>query len=68
MAKEEIKKYQNLIQKLEKNSERKLDEKRIKEIVQKFKTGNYMSNDFLKEIINKIEVYSENRIEITFNL
>lgn len=67
-AKEEIKKYQNLIQKLEKNSERKLDEKRIKEIVQKFKTGNYMSNDFLKEIINKIEVYSENRIEITFNL
>ena len=67
-AKEEIKKYQNLIQKLDKNREWKLDEKHIKEIVQKFKAGNYMSNDFFKEIINRIEVYSEDRIEITFYL
>lgn len=66
--KEEIKKFENLIEELEQSNENKLDEKRIKEIITEFKNGNCINNDFLKEIINKIEVYSKNRIEITFNL
>lgn len=67
-AKEEITKYKDLIEKLQQDDSNKLDETQIKEVVKKFKSGNYMSNDFLKEIINRIEIYSQNRIEITFNL
>ncbi len=67
-VKEEITKYKNLIKKLESDNKVKLDEKQIKKVVQEIKNGNNKSNDFLKKIINKIEVYSENKIEITFNV
>lgn len=67
-AKEEIEKFENLIRELEQNNGNKLEEKRIKEIINEFKSGKCINNDFLKEIINRIEVYSKNRIEITFNI
>lgn len=67
-AKEEIEKFENLIKEIEQNNGSKLEEKRIKEIVNEFKNGKCINNDFLKEIINRIEVYSKNRIEIIFNL
>ncbi len=63
-AKEEIEKYEKLIKSL---SENKLDESIIRNIVEQFKKGKYITNEFLKEIISKIEVYSKNRIEITYN-
>lgn len=65
-AKEEMKKYDNLIKEIKQNNY--LEERRIKEIICEFKNGNLLNNDFLREIINRIEVYSKNRIEITFNL
>ena len=40
----------------------------VKNIILEFQKGKWINNDFLKEIINKIEIYSKNRIEITFNL
>lgn len=64
---EEITQSKNLISEVNKNKN-KFDKKQLIEVVKKFKNGNYFSNIFLKEIINKIEVYSDNRIEITFNL
>ena len=67
-VKEEITKYKGLIEGLQQDDSNKLDETQIKEVINKFKSGNYMSNDFLKKIINRIEIYSQNRIEITFNL
>ena len=67
-VKEEIEKFENLIRELEQKNGNKLEERRIKEIVNEFKNGKCINNGFLKEIINKIEVYSKNRIEITFNL
>lgn len=67
-AKQEIKKFDNLIKEIEQNHNNKLEERRIQEIIYEFKNGNLINNDFLKEIINRIEVYSKNRIEITFNL
>ena len=67
-AKEEIIKYESLIGELEQSNGNKLDEKRIKEIITSFKKGNCINNNFLKEIINRIEVYYKNKIEITFNL
>ncbi len=67
-AKEEIKKFKSLIQELEQDDKNKIDEKKMRDIVLKFKKGKLISNDFLKEIINKIEIYSKNKIEIIFNL
>ncbi len=67
-AKEEIKKFEKLMKEIEQNNGNKLEKKRIKEVVNEFKNGKCINNDFLKEIINKIEVYSKNRIEITFNI
>ena len=67
-AKEEIKRLKNLIQELEQNDTNKIDEKKMKNLILEFQKGKWINNDFLKEIINKIEVYSKNRIEITFNL
>ena len=66
-AKEEIKKYENLIRELKHNNENELEE-RIKDIANEFKNGKCINNNFLKEMINKIEIYSSSRIEITFNL
>lgn len=68
ITKEKLEQYKNLIEQLNQEDTCNLDEEKIREIVQKFKSGNYMSNNFLKEIINRIEVYPENRIEIIFNL
>lgn len=67
-AREEIEQFENLIRELEQNNGRKLEEKRIKEIINEFKNGKCINNNFLKEIINRIEVYAKNRIEIIFNL
>lgn len=67
-AKEKIEKIENLVKEFENNNYNKLQEKRIEEIITEFKKGNCIDNDFLKEIINRIEVYSKNRIEITLNL
>ncbi len=67
-AKEEIKKFESLIQELVQSNKNKLDERKIKEIIIEFKKGNFINNDFLKDLINRVEVYSKNRIEITFNL
>ena len=53
---------------LEKYGKNKLEEKKIRKIINEFKRGKCINNDFLKEIIDKIEIYSKDRIEITFNL
>ena len=67
-AKKEIEKLENLIKKLEQDTGNKLEEIKIRKIINEFKRGKCINNDFLKEIIDKIEIYSKDRIEITFNL
>lgn len=67
-AKVEIEKFDNLIAELLKNDDNNLDKERIKEIITQFQAGKYINNSFLKEIINRIDVYSNNQIEIIFNI
>ena len=57
-----------LIKKLEQNNENKLSKNKIKYVIEEFKKGNYITNEFLKEIIDKIEVYSQNRIKVIYKL
>ena len=66
--KEEINNYQKKIKKLEENNNNIINEKRIKEIINEFQKGKDINNEFLKEIINRIEVYSNNQINIIFSL
>ena len=66
--KKEIEKYQMLIKYLEQNNKNQLNENKISNIVEQFKKGNYITNEYLKGIISKIEVSSQNKIEITYNL
>lgn len=67
-AKEEIEKFQNIIKELRNEENNIQEEKTIREMVTKIDTGSFIDNVILKKIINKIEVYSNNKIEITFNL
>ena len=52
---------------LEKNNSN-IDINRIREIITEFQSGKDMTNEFLKEIIYHIEIYSNDRIDIIFNL
>lgn len=67
-AKVEIEKFNDLITELLKKNSDKLEEKRIEEIIIKLKSKECINNDFLKEIINRIEVYSKNQIEVILNI
>lgn len=65
-AKEEINYYRKLINKLEmKNS---LNEKKVDLLLKQLKEQACLNSNFVKEIINRIEIYSENKIEIIFNI
>ena len=57
-----------MVSELEEKNKTNLDTKRLKEIIEQFKSGAEFTNEFLKEIIERIEVYSNLKIEITFNL
>lgn len=65
--KQQLEEYKNRIQKLEKDNSN-LKQKRIKESIIQYQNGNDISNEFLKEIINRIEIYSNNQINIIFNM
>ena len=67
-AKKEIEKYQMLIKDLRQNYKSNLSENRIREVIEQIEKGNYITNEFLKASISKIEIYSKNRIEITYNV
>ena len=56
-----------LDEELEKNNSN-IDINRIREIITEFQSGKDMTNEFLKEIIYHIEIYSNDRIDIIFNL
>ena len=60
--------YSRPFEDIENNNKSDLDEKRIKEIITDYKNGKEITNEFLKSIIKRIEVYSDLKIEIIFNL
>lgn len=67
-AKNEIDRFENLIKSFTENTDNKLEEKRLKQLINEFKNGNSINNEFLREIVNKIEIYSKDKIKINFNL
>ena len=68
IIKTDINKFKIKIEEIENNNKSDLDEKRIREIITDYKNGNEITNEFLKSIIKRIEVYSNLKVEIIFNL
>lgn len=66
--KTDINKFKIQIEEIENNNKSDLDEKRIREIITDYKNGKEITNEFLKLIIKRIEVYSDLKVEIIFNL
>jgi len=66
-VKEEIKKYEGVLKSLKEVVEDKQqDKKRIEEIIENLKNGIGFTNELLKEVIHKVELYPKNRIAIFF--
>ena len=65
--KKEIHNYKIIVSELEEKNRGKINNERIKEIIDDFKNGREFTNEILKEIINKIEVYEDLKVIITFN-
>ena len=67
-VKEEIEKFKNLLEKISNSNCSEQKEKRLKEIMSQIENGNFIDNAILKDIIERIEVYPKNKIEIVFNI
>lgn len=67
-VKEEIEKFKNLVEKISNSNCSEQKEKRVKEIMSQIENGNFINNAILKDIIERIEVYSKNKIKIIFNI
>lgn len=67
-AKEEIEEKKRLIYDATKNNRNKLDKERLRKRILELQKSTSITNEFLKKMINKIKLYSKNKIEITFNL
>ena len=66
--KSDINSIKSKIEEFEENHNSNINEERIKGIIENYKNGKEFTNEFLKEIIKRIEVYSDLRVEVTFNL
>lgn len=66
--KSDINSIKSKIEKFEENHNSNINEERIKGIIEDYKNGKEFTNEFLKEIIKRIEVYSDLRVEVIFNL
>lgn len=60
------KEYEIKIEKLKKECERNISLKRLSQIIDDFKSGKEFTNDIMKELIEKIKVYEDKKIEIIF--
>lgn len=64
--KEKSKEYENKIEELKKECERNISLKRLSQIIDDFKSGKEFTNEIMKELIEKIKVYEDKKIEIIF--
>lgn len=52
---------------LKEQNKNNISEEKLKEIIIKFKAGKKFDNEIMKELISRIDVYENKKIEITFN-
>ena len=52
---------------LKEQNKNNISEERLKDIIINFKAGRKFDNEIMKELISRIDVYENKKIEITFN-
>ena len=64
--KEKSKEYESKIEELKKECEKNISLKRLSQIIDDFKSGKEFTNEIMKELIEKIKLYENKKIEIIF--
>ena len=65
--KNKLKETKKSLEQLQEKNRSKISEENLKRIVMDFKQGKEFTNEILKQIINRIEVYEDKKVEIEFN-
>ena len=65
--KSKLKETNKSLKQLQEKNKSKISEENLKKIVMDFKQGKEFTNEILKQIINRIEVYEDKKVEIEFN-
>lgn len=66
LLKIKLKKVKETIEILKEENKKNISDKKLEEIIINFKKGKEFDNEIIKEFINKIYVYENNKIEIIF--
>ena len=65
--KSKLKETNKSLKQLQEKNKSQISEKNLKKIVMDFKQGKEFTNEILKQLINRIEVYEDKKVEIEFN-
>ena len=65
--KNKLKETKKSLEQLQEKNKSKISEEDLKKIVMDFKQGKEFTNEILKQLINRIEVYEDKKVEIEFN-
>ena len=65
--KSKLKETKKSLEQLQEKNKSKISEENLKKIVMDFKKGKEFTNEILKQLINRIEVYEDKKVEIEFN-
>ena len=62
-----LKETEKISKELQEKNKSKLSKENLKKIIIDFKQGKEFTNEILKQLINRIEVYEDKKVEIEFN-
>lgn len=65
--KKKLNEIEKQLEELQEKNKNKISEDNLKKIAMDFKQGKEFTNEILKQLINRIEVYEDKRVEIEFN-
>ena len=65
--KSKLKETKKVLEELQEKNKSKISKENLKKIVRNFKQGKEFTNEILKQLINRIEVYEDKKVEIEFN-
>lgn len=65
--KKKLNEIEKQLEELQEKNKNKISEDNLKKIAMNFKQGKEFTNEILKQLINRIEVYEDKRVEIEFN-
>ena len=65
--KKKLNEIEKQLEELQEKNKNKISEDNLKKITMDFKQGKEFTNEILKQLINRIEVYEDKKVEIEFN-